>query len=369
MHAHRFPDAAAMARAPAERRGSGGVIANVQALRALAALLVVLLHCAPLLVPLGISHGQLEFCAAGVDLFFVISGFIMVHTTIDRPVSGLSFLENRIARLVPLYWLFTLLLFAAVNVAPQLFGRPDSSPLNLLRSLLFIPYARADGIFQPVLFLGWSLNYEMFFYALFALSLTVARGGRSVMLAIGAILIIVGLGGLWPSAPGWVRFLTRPIMLEFAAGMGIALVLRRAAPAGAATAPAVAMLVVGLVLLLGHAAFGSEQLSLAGRLVGATLIVSAAVLLERQGHRFRQPTVLKLGDASYSLYLVHPFATQPVTMLAFAVGAPFWLALPLAFIAACMLGRLVHLHVEQPLAKATRRLLDVRRPAAPARGL
>src|SRR6185437_14170487 len=132
---------------------------NIQALRAIAALLVVFVHLAVPVAALGVA----PFGAGGVDLFFVISGFIMVYTTVGRPISGAEFLGRRIVRIVPLYWLLTLAVFGIALIAPTLLQFTTASWGQLLKSLFFIPFAKANGDVQPVLFLGWTLNYEMFF--------------------------------------------------------------------------------------------------------------------------------------------------------------------------------------------------------------
>ena len=105
-----------------------------------------------------------------MDLFFVISGFVIFSLTEHQVIGPRRFLLDRLARIAPLYWLATLLAFTAVSLGLPLYGC-SSDPLLLLKSLLFIPAYSPNGHLWPTLLLGWTLNYEMFFYLLFAVFL------------------------------------------------------------------------------------------------------------------------------------------------------------------------------------------------------
>ncbi len=192
----------------------------IQYLRAVAALMVVWHHAAeqlpglkPLINPV--------YGAYGVDLFFVISGFVMVLTTHGRAVSRRAFLWRRIVRIVPLYWLLTSLLLALLALRPGWFGHAPPDLAHVVASFLFVPHesARFPGELWPVLVPGWTLNYEMFFYACFALLL-----GRPWMLC-GLFGGLVLLGSIAPeTALGpVVRFYTSYHLLEFVAGILAAL--------------------------------------------------------------------------------------------------------------------------------------------------
>ena len=124
---------------------------------------------------------------AGVDIFFVISGFIMVYASsrwFGSAQSPRVFLAHRIARIVPLYWATTMLYLAVVLFAPALLNSEYLAPGFVISSFLFIPAARPDGLVQPLYSLGWTLNYEMFFYALFAIAIAFPRR-RGVPALIG----------------------------------------------------------------------------------------------------------------------------------------------------------------------------------------
>ncbi len=161
---------------------------NVQVLRAVAALLVVIVHLEALTKIAGLPQGVTISGNSGVDLFFVISGLIMVVTTAERPQSSYRFLRNRITRIVPLYWLITLSVAVIALIAPALLQSTTASLPQIVKSLAFIPYHRPDGVMQPVVFVGWTLNYEMMFYIIFAIGMLLPRTAGLVF-----SLIVIGI--------------------------------------------------------------------------------------------------------------------------------------------------------------------------------
>ncbi|OTA19619.1 acyltransferase [Xenorhabdus beddingii] len=100
----------------------------------------------------------------GVDVFFIISGFVMMASTKN---SGENFFIKRIIRVAPIYWLFTLGVFMIALIAPKLLNNTTPDFINLFKSILFIPFDKNGIGHFPILFVGWTLNYEMFFYFLF----------------------------------------------------------------------------------------------------------------------------------------------------------------------------------------------------------
>lgn len=334
------------------------MLRNVQALRAIAALLVVVVHLAAMGAVLGIAGHLFDMFAVGVDLFFVISGFIMVHTTSGKTVAPWAFLANRLLRIAPIYWLLTLLLFGVALMEPGLLGTTRAAWDALFRSLTFIPYERADGTFRPILFVGWSLNMEMAFYLVFALALMLAGTGRRVAFGVAALVLAVAMGiALGPVLPVELRFLTQPILLEFAAGMVIGW-LYPCLPSSPQLARWAAMAgALGMVALLLVARWplpGGWPLSAAP----ACLVVIAALVAEKGGLSIGSRTVQSLGDASYALYLTHPFVTQAWIIAAQRTGmltpasAPLLMAL--AITSAAVVAVLFHRRVERPLNRLVR---------------
>ena len=173
----------------------------VQVMRALAALAVLVQH--------GFHEAQrfnpsptLRFLEAlpwhiGVDVFFVISGFIMMHTaaaTFGKPGAARAFMLRRLIRIVPPYWFFTSLMVIATLLLADRMNTARFEPMHALLSYLFMPHLRPgfDDQIHPILALGWTLLYEMFFYVAFALALLLNQTKGLTALFVGFLLLFLG---------------------------------------------------------------------------------------------------------------------------------------------------------------------------------
>jgi peptidoglycan/LPS O-acetylase OafA/YrhL len=352
-------------------------ILSVQMLRALAALTVVIGHVqAQALMNVAKFGGSftpstLLPWGAGVDLFFVISGFIMVVSSeklFAAPQGSLTFITRRLARIIPLYWSFsTLYLLTKIHLGSA-GGNAFPAWRDILASYAFWPVDMfADGHPRPFYTLGWTLNYEMFFYVLFALLIVFPRGKT---IAFVAAVLTTGVVFDLLVAPGFVplAFWFQPIVLEFALGMGIALLYRRGVTLSG---------IARLCLFLGGGLALSQDVMDAAhqsvdwitpndlwRVLGwglpAAAMLTAAVLKPQTAHpngSLAAGAVL-LGDASYALYLVHPFVivglnkVWTATGLYQAFGAWPYIALVLA--GASMAALIVHRWFEMPVARRLR---------------
>ncbi|HEV2513081.1 acyltransferase [Bosea sp. (in: a-proteobacteria)] len=341
----------------------------IQILRGLAALLVVIGHAIHETQVMGSAlgraplDGSLLRWSTGVDIFFVISGFIMVYSStqlFERPGGWRSFLWRRFVRIVPLYWLLTTLLLLGALVAPRLLNVPIDDWRHVLASYLFIPSLRAPGEIRPVMALGWTLNLEMFFYVLFACTLALPmRWAVPVLTAILALLAGIGLA-LEPTQVQ-LAFWTQSIILEFAFGCLLALAylggLRLGAPA------ALLLACAGMAGLVQWSALADGQPPDALRWgVPALMIVAAAALYrgasaERGSSSHLLGLAVLLGNASYSLYLVHPFALRPLRNLwtQLVGGAlPLTAYVVVATAASCLIALLLYRYAEQRLLRAMR---------------
>ncbi|MBY9062824.1 acyltransferase [Sphingomonas yunnanensis] len=329
---------------------------SIQYLRALAALLVVLHHARNpepwLFNPLkGFSHGQ-----AGVDIFFVISGFIMYAAA--REESAMQFVHRRVIRVAPLYWIAT-----GVSLAffyrRQLLGLDATLLTKLGASLLFVPHYNLlhPTEIWPVLVPGWTLNYEMFFYAVFALAL-LSRKLVPVVIGVIGVSVAAGLLVRLPD-PLWLTY-TDPILLDFAFGLLIA----RFYPAQASRWLVLLMPLGAALLLLTPVPGIWRALTWGGP---SALIVMGALALEAGGSLPRVAGLKAIGDASYSIYLVHPMVITVVAKVVekLPVGGltQFILLLVTAFGGSILAGLATHRWVERPLL---RRLHGRRRTASGA---
>lgn len=333
---------------------------NLQALRTIAALMVVLLHVGSI-EHLGIKQ-PLLFGHAGVDLFFVISGFVMVYTISKRPVGAGAFFLNRVIRIVPLYWAFTAGLFL-LSLAGPLLMQPDRSTwAQFVQAMLFIPYRGPAGGWEPLYFLGWTLNMEMAFYALFALCIASfgARLDRLVPSCVALIVLTAVGGAVWQPTSGVFAFYSKPIVLEFALGMTIAY----AYVEGWILSEAWGWLLLtfGSIFLLTYPAFGIGTHQI-GVLPAAGAVVAAATALEHRGRAVGNRFVMLVGAASYALYLCHPFATAIADRLSMKVSAAAAPSVAILFsvLAAVALAILIHLLFERPINDLLRRAIGNRK--------
>jgi exopolysaccharide production protein ExoZ len=331
----------------------------VQLLRALAALSVVLAHA---LHETGAHENALNF-GYGVDVFFVISGFIMAHTSLrefGRPGASLRFFTRRLARVAPLYWLLTTAMLIGALFAPSLLNVPTGGVGHILASYLFIPDARGAGEMRPVMALGWTLNYEMFFYFLFSLALLApARAGLAWLATLMPLLVLYG--AFVGSSDPRITFWTNPILLEFLAGVVVALLHDRGLRVSG-------RLAFGL-LALGLLGFFPRPLSVEPDIWRATLCgLPAALLVTAATLGPVTPTGrlaawgVALGDASYSLYLVHPFILRPLRVVWLKAAGP---RLDVVFVALAVLGAVavslaLYRGVERPLSAWSQGLLKRR---------
>ncbi len=341
---------------------------DLQCLRGIAALLVVVDHAADLMVDHGFRaeplHSVALFAGAqGVAIFFLISGFIMTYTAEGdergaASVRAWRFACRRVVRVVPLYWIFTALV--AVPAWIISLHRPVSiTAVQTAKSLFFIPYRNGGGNMTPVLPIGWTLNYEMFFYAIFAL--LVLTPGRWRTLALTAVLgafVVAGsqfypiFSGVNPHSPG--EFLTNPVILLFGAGAVLGW-LRLRSPGFSMPLPG--LLLVAPLLLLNFALYlrmvhgVPVLLAWSAAFWSIDLLAVAACIF---GVSVERPWLEALGDASYSLYLVH---LLPVFAAFFVWKSVHFLApvlfVPAAIGASVAVGLACFRWVERPL---TRRL-------------
>lgn len=181
---------------------------SLQVLRAVAALAVVFFHT-------GYTPGSLAPAGSfGVDIFFVISGFIMAMICGSESA---YFFRKRLVRIIPLYWTLTLLTFTILLKNPRVDTALSRGTTILLKSLFFIPYTRSDGSLFPVLVVGWTLNYELCFYLLIAVALALAPRHSDLVASLLLIAVMLVMHRLPPTPIPY--FFSRPIMLEFIAGI------------------------------------------------------------------------------------------------------------------------------------------------------
>jgi len=293
---------------------------SIQYLRGLAAMLVLASHA--LLYPLVGDHvgfGRLGWL--GVILFFAISGFIMVVVTGEGRFSALDFLRRRAIRIVPMYWGATLLAAALALVAPQIFKTTVYDGAELVMSLLFIPfYNPVSGGIHPLYKLGWTLNYEVFFYVCFALLAFVGATARVVWLTVAFVtLAIIGL--VFQPHAAIPQFYTSFVPLAFCAGAWIGLATLRGRVAALPAPWLYVMLAFGLLGLAEGFLWDRGLVEDGVAFIGFVGFAVALMLLALRCEPVMPRIALleRIGDASYSIYLVHIYEVAFLAGMAFLV--------------------------------------------------
>ncbi len=327
---------------------------SIRILRAIAATTVIVHHVM-------ITNGT-AFGAFRVDIFFVLSGFVIALALGAGTMTVRDFVASRVARIVPLYWVMTLVVFCGAILRPDLFNSTTASVSELLKSLFFIPYHKENGQLFPMLFVGWTLNYEMLFYAISALALLLLRERRFafITLALGVIFFVATITH---SSHAVGQFLAQDRLLEFPLGIAAWMIWKRnmRVPLVLAVPGVFAMYV--LMTYVEWAWPDSSPLVRNG--LPSFCLVWCALSLE--GLISDNPLTRALafiGDASYATYLSHPFVVESMRKLVPRVVHGFDVRTPigamLAIICATCVGCLFYKFVDKPLYKAVRRMIDMR---------
>lgn len=328
-------------------------------LRAVAATMVAVAHLLERLVKYDvIGPGWQKFVivgGAGVYTFFAISGFIMIKTSyrnFGEADAPRHFLLRRLIRIIPIYYIFTLLFVLKMTATGEAW-----SLQALFLSLLFVPYMNDFGLMQPVYTLGWSLNYELYFYLVFAMCLFFRRqaGIPAIFAVIGGIVILPYLFGKVPLAedPREIfGFYAHPVVLFFLAGMVIGLL-----PDTFKLSPAMCLTGAAALLIAGVASANPVYVCLASVL--AVFITSLEQSPVQASPMERSAELL--GEASYSIYLTHSFVLGPAVALGLKLGLLHGLAgwgySTLTILGCVLVGVAAYIIVERPLLKYLRQKL------------
>lgn len=270
---------------------------SIQALRGITALFVVL------------EHVRFLNCGAfGVDIFFIISGFMAMYTTHDN---AKDFIKKRLIRIYPFYALMTIGTFFLLLLFPSMFQLTKADPVSLIKSLLFIPFEISEGIVQPLIRVGWTVNYEMLFYLIFALSCRICHKYRGLICS-GFLCILVLLAHFLPINSTILSFYGDYIQLEFILGMLCYCLVRRLytlLEESKITPMLSSLSLFAATVLFILLAVTKKQTPIAG--MGRVLywgipafIIVLFTFIADLNIKIPRPLVL-LGNMSFSIYLIH----------------------------------------------------------------
>ena len=331
------------------------MLVYIQVLRLLAAVAVVAFHAWGV-APEGhkVPEGVLAFALAhgghGVDLFFVISGFIIFYATHRANLTPGEFFRRRVERIVPLYFLVTFAVVLLALTLPETFGTEGwYTPRHILKSLAFIAFTDGE---MPVVYLGWSLEYEMYFYLAVALLMALTRDvWRNVAMMFSALVILGRIPGV-EAALGHYAFFVDPMILDFVFGIIAASLFVN----GRISWPiAVAATCAGLAVLVANPA---DRVIIFG--IPSACLVAAAAFVSRGriAPSWPERAAARLGDASYSIYLAQ---VQTVSLASASLAGLIPAISPLGLVLATSgivvaFGLLLNIMAERPLLELVRRI-------------
>jgi peptidoglycan/LPS O-acetylase OafA/YrhL len=285
---------------------------SIQLMRGIAALSVVFVHI--------YMFNNGEF---GVDLFFVISGFIMMYIT---EKNAENFLQKRAIRIIPLYWIAILFVSTIIAVAPNVFRTQEFRLELFIKSLLFIPYyftGRSGQVSHSLLQVGWTLIYEVFFYLIFFISMKINHKYRHLIsTAFLSIFFIIGFTS--HSENEFIRYYCKPILLEFALGMFAFKLLNQTNVKSLIIGKRTTVLLWIFALLILVCLFAEKYISFFydtdrfisyGLPVFIFFLIVFTIMKNIKIPRF----FVVLGDISYSLYITHLFVVQGFSRLIYNI--------------------------------------------------
>jgi exopolysaccharide production protein ExoZ len=333
-------------------------IESIQIMRGIAAMLVVLLHISIKGGQYG--NGALEgftIGGAGVDLFFIISGYIMCVSTIGRQLNFSQFMQHRIRRIMPLYWLTTTIGLVIFLVKPEIINT-SGGETSIWASYTLFPngkrYLNANG---------WTLSFEFLFYIVFGL--LIYKGTYKAIQVSSVILAGLVAAGLLFSHQGVAfDFLTNNLYIEFIYGMGCFYLFDRKI-IRSNTAMGVSLCLLGIAVLAAEQVFKvPNQEDGRGWLWGIPMLLVFTGFLCLEGFIKGSASRLKkwfleAGNSSYSLYLIHPFTLSGTAMCLkwLHLDANAYLFTAVLFTVTVIAGYLVYLYVETPLVAVSKKVL------------
>ena len=289
------------------------MLKSIQLLRGVAAWMVVFHHVMQIFFRYK-GDGWLaslfsHYGAVGVDIFFVVSGFVIYNSTIVKSASPLHFFAYRLIRIVPLYWIFTLLTALLVVNFKGLIPLTRFSPEFLIQSLLFIPSLNPSGIgFIPIITIGWTLNYEMVFYFVFSFALIAPEQYRWFYVVIGIAI----LQAILPIFSNVFDFYSNKIVYEFLYGVLVGVFYSRKWLEKINFPMALAILCIAIsVIAFSYTSHLDKSIpatiphsgSYLSTGISCALIVVALLSLENYLPQINP--LIQLGNWSYSTYLSH----------------------------------------------------------------
>ncbi|WED41877.1 acyltransferase family protein [Legionella cardiaca] len=321
------------------------MIKSIQGLRLLAAWMVVFHHFTQIYFNFEKNNWFVLFFsnygAYGVDLFFVISGFVIYHSTADKMTTPKQFILHRLIRIAPAYWFFTLVVTILVVTCKGLIPLTAFELSFFFKSLLFLPAHNPSGIgFYPLLTIGWTLNYEMIFYMIFALTLYLPLKLRFIATAVGLLSIVL----LSSRLGGSFLFYSNKIMFEFLFGILINFFWRKKLIQRINAKGAIILLLLAITSI----SIQEPRHHFLRLGIPCALIFTAVISQDRW---FNNDWLIRLGNWSYSTYLCHPLILAISHLISLTLGINPFLMLCLSCLLILVVSFWSYSFIEKPIQR------------------
>lgn len=334
------------------------MIISIQYMRAIAALLIVFHHIAKK----GEQYSTdplywFNVGGAGVDLFFIISGYVMCQTTFNRKTNIAGFMQARFIRIVPLYWVLTSAVLLVYLIMPEKVNS-SGGVTSIFHSYSLLP-SSSKYLIQN----GWTLSYEFYFYIIFSFGLLFSGILKHLLPSLTLISLVL-FGFYYGSEGVYFSFLTNPLLLEFVCGIVLFKFYR-----GVQFNSGVSFLLLPLavILLVYVNLTGGFAVRILDYGVPCLLFFVAMLNFEPAFQKFKADRLSRvaelLGDSSYSLYLIHPFMLVICAIIMAKLGLTnhIYFFIFVLLIGSVLGGCCCYLFLEKPLLKITRKYINTGR--------
>jgi peptidoglycan/LPS O-acetylase OafA/YrhL len=292
-------------------------IHSLQYLRAIAALLVVLHHSIWKSTQYGGSDSVMSWFTIGfigVDIFFIISGFIISQIIYIKNINIFNFLKARLLRIIPLYWILTTVALVVFIIMPDKVNS-SGGETNILYSYLLFPDS-SKFLIQN----GWTLSYEFYFYFIISIGLLFSNKLKFII-PLSIIIFIVLFGSIYKQETVLYAFLTNSLLIEFLLGMLIFKIIKFI-PSHQAIS--VLYFFTAILILLYVEIYNGIGIRFIDYGIPSLLIFISIFNLEEkikcQKDSILGQIMMKIGNSSYSLYLIHPFILTLMSIILSKIG-------------------------------------------------
>lgn len=284
---------------------------SIQILRLIASLFIVNRHINYL------YDGTWHFLAFGIDIFFIISGVILSHIVNNRDINSLNFISLRLIRIIPLYYLLTIILFVFAIYFPSVVENTSKlSYTDLFKSLFFIPFDKGYGLYRPLLVVGWTLNYSILVYFLFGLSIALKKK-INLNFSIHIFIILIFILSNFSDIKIIKDFYGAYYILDFLLGILIYRFYKLKFIKFNYLITISILLLIVLFYYLGI--FDKDRpgnlMMILNMLLPASLLVFFCINTYLPNKNYLINILIKLGEQSYALFLSHYFVISVIKII------------------------------------------------------